>query len=60
MNSRTDTIQEINELDYIAKKLYTMKRREKKYEQRLSDLWNNIKWFKVCVIGVQCGEEREG
>ena len=37
-----------------------MKHREKKYEQRLSDLWNNIKWFKVCVIGVQCREGREG
>lgn len=30
-----------------------------KDEQSLSDLWDNIKWFNVCVFGVPKGEKKK-
>ena len=31
----------------------------KRYENRLRDLWDNIKCINICVIGVPEGEERD-
>ena len=32
--------------------------KEKKNEDSLRDLWDNIKWFRICIIGLP-GEDRE-
>ena len=34
-------------------------RRMKRNEDRLRDLWNNVKHTNICIIGVPEGEERE-
>ena len=36
------------------------KKESKKAEQSIQELWNNIKWSMICIIGILKGEEREG
>ena len=31
----------------------------KKYESNIRDLWDNIKWVNLCIIGIPEGEEKE-
>ena len=31
----------------------------KKYESNVRDLWNNIKWANLCIMGIPEGEEKE-
>ena len=31
----------------------------KKHESNIRDLWDNIKWAKLCIIGIPEGEEKE-
>ena len=31
----------------------------KKYESNIRDLWDNIKWTSLCIIGIPEGEEKE-
>ena len=30
-----------------------------KHESNIRDLWDNIKWAKLCIIGIPEGEEKE-
>ena len=31
----------------------------KKHESNIRDLWDNIKWVNLCIIGISEGEEKE-
>ena len=31
----------------------------KKHESNIGDLWENIKWANLCIIGITKGEEKE-
>ena len=31
----------------------------KKHESNIRDLWDNIKWANLCIIGIPEGEEKE-
>ena len=31
----------------------------KKHVNNIRDLWDNIKWANLCIIGIQVGEEKE-
>lgn len=35
------------------------KKESKKAEQSIQELWNNIKWSMICIIGILKGEEKE-
>ena len=32
---------------------------KKKHESHIRDLWDNIKWANLCIIGIPEGEEKE-
>ena len=36
-----------------------MEQRMKRNEDSLRDVWDNIKWINICIIGVPEGGERE-
>ena len=38
-----------------------MEKRMKRNEESLTDVWDNIKWTNICIIGVpEGGEQEEG
>ena len=64
INSRiTEAEEQINDLEdrmaVITATEQNIKKRMKRNEDSLRDLWDNIKCINICVIGVPEGEERE-
>ena len=64
INSRiTEAEEQINDLEdrkvEITATEQNMEQRMKRNEDSLRDVWDNIKWINICIIGVPEGGERE-
>ena len=66
VNSRiTEAEEQINDLEDrkvgITATEQNMEKRMKRNEESLTDVWDNIKWTNICIIGVpEGGEQEEG
>ena len=62
-NSRVTEAEQINDLEdrivEITATEQNIKKRMKRNEDILRDLWDNIKCSNICIIGVPEGDERE-
>ena len=63
INSRTEAEEQISDLEDRMVEINTAKqnteKRMKRNEDRLRDVWDNIKWTKIHITGVPGGKERK-
>ena len=64
VNSRiTEAEEQINDLEDrkvgITATEQNMEKRMKRNEESLTDVWDNIKWTNICIIGVPEEKERK-
>ena len=59
MNNAEERISDLeNRITEITKSGQQTENQMKKRERNIRDLWDNIKWTNLCIIGIPEGEEK--